>query len=128
MKVILFGCVTSLNIPIELCMCYDSSSIFSEDSFRLYEVCPTLFDLDFVESDPWELCPPILIGVLRRSDEELSDCDFEMLFDGMHLIHTIGDLSLETLFDELLKFKDQFDDNEKNLVSVFLTSIVRSLI
>ncbi|CAF1159606.1 unnamed protein product [Adineta ricciae] len=86
----------------------------------LYQVCPTLFDIDFVVNDPWEQFPPILIGVLRQSDDELSDCEFELLFDGMHLIHTMGDLTLETLFDELLKFKDQFDDNEKNFVFDFL--------
>ncbi|UJR07899.1 hypothetical protein I4U23_012181 [Adineta vaga] len=68
---------------------------------------------------------------MRQSRENNQTCnlsayDYELLLNGTYLMHTEGDLTLETLFDELLKFKDIFNDNERNLY--YNTCVLKTLV
>jgi len=66
----------------------------------------------------------MLIGITRQSlrtnDTFLaSQYKFELLLKGNTLMRTLRKLNLETFYDELIKFKEEFDENEQNLVSIY---------
>jgi len=66
---------------------------------------------------------PMLIGIMQRSPRENdpfleSKYEYKELLKGNSLIHTRRELNLETLFDQLVTFKEEFDENEQYLVSI----------
>jgi len=65
----------------------------------------------------------MLIGIMQRSPRENdpfpeSKYEYKELLKGNSLIHTPRKLNLETLFDQLVVFKEEFDENEQYLVSI----------
>jgi hypothetical protein len=65
---------------------------------------------------------PLLIGILRRSEDESIvpmnwNYEFKSLLEGDTLMHIQKKLNCETLLQELVSFKQEFDKNQHTLVS-----------
>ncbi len=71
---------------------------------------------------------PMLIGILRRPSQEDDpfvepSYEFEILLMGDRLVRSSEQLNLESLFDQLIVFKEEFDENEENYVSIYYVLI-----
>jgi hypothetical protein len=64
----------------------------------------------------------MLIGIMRQSrdDDAALEPSYEckVLLIGVGLVRTVERLTLETLLNQLLAFKEECDENEQNLVSI----------
>jgi hypothetical protein len=86
-----------------------------------------MFSDEFVINFSMEECP-MLIGILRRPSQEDDpfvepSYEFEILLMGDRLVRSSEQLNLESLFDQLIVFKEEFDENEENYVSIYYVLI-----
>jgi len=86
-----------------------------------------MFSDEFVINFSMEECP-MLIGILRRPSQEDEpfvepSYEFEILLMGDRLVRSSEQLNLESLFDQLIVFKEEFDENEENYVSIYYVLI-----
>jgi hypothetical protein len=89
---------------------------------RVIQVWEEIFFKPLFDCCSIEQCP-MLIGITRRSAREkdwLSEYQFKVLLKG-DTTCIQGKSSRETVLNELVNFKEEFDDNEQILVSFYKT-------